>query len=98
IGTDQLSNARMRTTCVTTMLRAGPRDNVLPTTAEATVNCRSLPDETREQTQSRVAQAFGDPAVELKPLEDIGFAKPSPISGPVNEAVHAAVRALWGEV
>src|SRR5207302_211665 len=56
------------------------------------------PDETREQTQARVAQAIGDPAVELKPLEDIGFAKPSPISGPVNEAVHAAVRALWGEV
>ena len=98
IGKDQLANAQIRTTCVTTMLKAAPQDNVLPTTAEATVNCRILPDETREQTQARVAQAIGDPAVELKPLEDIGFAKPSPISGPVNEAVHAAVRALWGEV
>src|SRR5207253_11210308 len=75
IGKDQLANAQIRTTCVTTMLKAAPQDNVLPTTAEATVNCRILPDETREQTQARVAQAIGDPAVELKPLEDIGFAK-----------------------
>jgi len=33
--------------------------------------------------------------VELKPLDDIGFAKPSPISGPVSEAVQAAARSLW---
>jgi len=98
IGKDRLANAQVRTTCVTTMLKAAPQDNVLPTSAQATVNCRILPGETREQTQARLAQAIGDPAVELKPLEDIGFAKPSPISGPVNEAVHAAARSLWGEV
>ena len=98
IGKDRLANAQIRTTCVTTMLNAAPQDNVLPTTAEATVNCRILPDETREQTQARLAQAINDPAVELKPLEDIGFAKPSAISGPVNDAVHAAAKALWGDV
>src|SRR5438093_2005888 len=98
IGKDRLANAQIRTTCVTTMLKAAPQDNVLPTSAQATVNCRILPGETREQTQARLAQAIGDPAVELKPLEDIGFAKPSPISGPVNEAVHAAARSLWGDV
>src|SRR5919201_767778 len=98
ISKDRLENAQIRTTCVTTMLRAAPQDNVLPTSAEATVNCRILPDETREQTQARLAQAIGDPAVELKPLEDIGFAKPSGISGPVNDAVHAAAKTLWGDV
>src|SRR3989440_5586587 len=98
IGKDRLPNAQIRPPCVTTMLKASPQDNVLPTTAEATVNCRILPGETREGTQARLAQAIADPAVELKPQEDIGFAKPSPISGPVNEAVHAAARALWGDV
>jgi len=98
IGKDRLANAQVRTTCVTTMLKAAPQDNVLPTTAQATVNCRILPDETREQTQGRLAQAIADPAVELKPLDDIGFAKPSPISGPVSEAVQAAARSLWGGV
>jgi len=48
ISKDQLANAQVRTTCVTTMLKAAPQDNVLPTTAEATVNCRILPDETRD--------------------------------------------------
>src|SRR5205823_10976045 len=98
ISKDRLANAQVRTTCVTTMLKAAPQDNVLPTTAEATVNCRILPGETREETQARLAQAIADPSVALKPLDDIGFAKPSPISGPVNEAVHAAARSLWGEV
>ncbi|HWE22909.1 MAG TPA: M20/M25/M40 family metallo-hydrolase [Myxococcales bacterium] len=98
IGKDRLANAQIRTTCVTTMLRAAPQDNVLPTTAEATVNCRILPDETREQTQARLAQAIADAAVEVKPLVDIGFSKPSPISGSVNDAVHAAAQALWGDV
>ncbi len=38
IGKDRLANAQVRTTCVTTMLKAAPQDNVLPTTAQATVN------------------------------------------------------------
>src|SRR5438067_10312911 len=98
IGKDRLANAQVRTTCVTTMLKAAPQDNVLPTTAEATVNCRILPDETREQTQARLAQAIADPAVDLKPADDFYTAKPSPIAGAVNDAVHAAARAIWGEV
>jgi len=36
IGKDRLANAQVRTTCVTTMLKAAPQDNVLPTTAQAT--------------------------------------------------------------
>jgi len=98
ISKDRLANAQLRTTCVTTMLKAAPQDNVLPTTAEATVNCRILPDETREQTQTKLAQAIGDAAVDLKPTEDFYSAKPSPIAGAVNDAVHAAARAVWGDV
>ena len=98
ISKDRLANAQLRTTCVTTMLKAAPQDNVLPTTAEATVNCRILPDETREQTQTKLAQAIGDAAVDLKPTEDFYSAKPSPIAGAVNDAVHAAARSVWGDV
>src|SRR5436305_9786466 len=98
ISKDRLANAQLRTTCVTTMLKAAPQDNVLPTTAEATVNCRILPDETREQTQTKLAQAIGDAAVDLKPTEDFYSAQPSPIAGAVHDAVHAAARAVWGDV
>src|SRR5439155_1140348 len=98
ISKDRLANAQVHTTCVTTMLKAAPQDNVLPTTAEATVNCRILPDETREQTQTRLTQAIADAAVDLKPTEDFYSAKPSPIAGAVNDAVHAAARTVWGDV
>jgi acetylornithine deacetylase/succinyl-diaminopimelate desuccinylase-like protein len=36
-------NARIRTTCVATMLAGGHAENALPQTATATVNCRFLP-------------------------------------------------------
>ena len=98
IAKDRLSNAQIRTTCVTTMLKAAPQDNVLPATAEATVNCRILPDETREQTQERLAQAIGDGAVELTPTEDFFSAKPSPVGGPVIDAVRAVAHDIWGDV
>jgi acetylornithine deacetylase/succinyl-diaminopimelate desuccinylase-like protein len=65
-------NALIRTTCVTTMLQGAPQDNVLPTTAEATVNCRMLPDETREATRARLIAAIADPALEVSFGADIG--------------------------
>src|SRR3954463_7732915 len=38
-------NALLRTTGVATLLQAGHAENALPQTAQATVNCRMLPDE-----------------------------------------------------
>jgi acetylornithine deacetylase/succinyl-diaminopimelate desuccinylase-like protein len=98
LAKDRIANALVRTTCVTTMLAASPQDNVLPTTAEATVNCRILPDETREGTMAALKTAIGDPAVEIRVLEEVGVAPSSPIGGQVTEAVRGATRALWGEV
>src|SRR2546430_308364 len=82
IGKDRLANAQVRTTCVTTMLKAAPQDNVLPTTAEATVNCRILPGETREQAQARLAQAIRGPAVGWTQLEGLPLGRASAVSGP----------------
>jgi acetylornithine deacetylase/succinyl-diaminopimelate desuccinylase-like protein len=42
--------AVLRTTCVPTVFNAGTRPNVIPATAEATVNCRLLPDETSRRS------------------------------------------------
>src|SRR5439155_784170 len=76
----------------------GGHSSMPPTNFDPVVTLARALQRPGEPTQARLARAVGDPAVELKPLEDIGFAKPSPTSGPVNEAVHGAVRALWGEV
>jgi len=98
IGKDRIANALVRTTCVTTMLAASPQDNVLPTTAEATVNCRILPDETVQSTTAALKSTIADDAVEIRLLEDNGFAPPSPVAGQVTEAVRGSARALWGDV
>ena len=65
-------NADIRTTCVTTMLKAAPQDNVLPTTAEATVNCRILPGETRAQVRAALEKAIGDPNVTVSEWPENG--------------------------
>jgi acetylornithine deacetylase/succinyl-diaminopimelate desuccinylase-like protein len=98
LGKDRIANALVRTTCVTTMLAAAPQDNVLPTTAEATVNCRIMPDETVQSTTAALRSAVAEDAVEIRLLEDNGFAPASPIGGQVTEAVRGAARALWGDV
>src|SRR5258706_15193165 len=95
IGKDRLANAQIRTTCVTPMLKAAPQDNVLPTTAEATVNCRILPDETRESTRETLVRVIGDKAVEVTPLADNKVGPPSPIEGVVPTAIEKVARASF---
>ena len=67
-------NALVRTTCVATMLQASNQDNVLPTSAAATVNCRAMPDETIAGVRDRLVAAIGDPSVSVELLDDFGSA------------------------
>jgi len=98
ISSDRILNSRIRTTCVTTQLQAAPADNVLPTTAEAVVNCRILPDTTPQQVGDELRKVIGDPGVELSPLDVLGAGGEVPLTGAVPDAVHAAARKLWGDV
>jgi acetylornithine deacetylase/succinyl-diaminopimelate desuccinylase-like protein len=95
VAKDRIVNAHLRTTCVTTELKGSPQDNVLPTSAEATVNCRILPDETREQTFATLKRIIDDSAVEVTPIGDFGFGPYSPPSDEVTAAVRKVTRALW---
>ena len=93
---DRIFNSWIRTTCVATMLRGSPQDNVLPTVAEAEVNCRILPDESIEQIQAALAQAISDPAVELTRVTDFGVGGDSPLRPDVMAAVRDAATKVWG--
>jgi acetylornithine deacetylase/succinyl-diaminopimelate desuccinylase-like protein len=65
--------AVLRTTCVPTVFNAGTRPNVIPATAEATINCRLLPDEDLQAFRARLVAAVDDPGIqlelEMKPLD-----------------------------
>jgi acetylornithine deacetylase/succinyl-diaminopimelate desuccinylase-like protein len=88
-------NADIRTTCVTTMLKAAPQDNVLPTTVEATVNCRILPGETRADVRATLVKVIADPNVTVTEGAQFGDAAASPFEGEVVETVKKVVAARF---
>ena len=72
-------NAQVRTTCVTTILRAGSKSNVIPASAQAIVNCRILPGDTVAGVVSHIERVVADPNVRVKIRAGAGR-EPSPAS------------------
>ena len=95
LSKDPSYNADIRTTCVTTMLKGSPQDNVLPTSAEATINCRILPGETRGQTRDALVKVIGDASVVVTAASEIGDSAASPFDGEVVEAVKKVTAATF---
>jgi acetylornithine deacetylase/succinyl-diaminopimelate desuccinylase-like protein len=95
IGKDRAYNAQLRTTCVTTMLKAAAQDNVLPTEVEAIVNCRILPDETREGTQKTLAGLIGDASIAIAPYDDSGVGGAEEVAGEVPAAIKKAAAKVF---
>ncbi len=65
LGKGAATNAMIRTTTAATIIDGGAKDNVLPTTASATLNFRLLPGTTAEQAVARVAEVIDDPDITL---------------------------------
>ena len=68
-GTSPFYNALLRTTCVATRLQAGHAENALPQTAQATVNCRLLPDESPATVQRTLERILADPQIAVAPID-----------------------------
>jgi acetylornithine deacetylase/succinyl-diaminopimelate desuccinylase-like protein len=66
-GRDPELDAQLRTSMSPTMLSAGVKINVIPNAAEAQVDIRRLPNETREEIVARIRSIIRDPAVEVSP-------------------------------
>jgi len=86
-------DAILQTTVTTTMLNAGNRNNVIPSTAQAQVDVRRLPSETREDVVARLRQAINDPSVDvaLAPNPQVPAADPSPTTTPLFQAMSRAI-------
>ncbi|HXU68255.1 MAG TPA: M20/M25/M40 family metallo-hydrolase [Polyangia bacterium] len=90
-----LVRALTRTTCVATMMTGGTRDNALPVTAQATVNCRIMPVDTIDFVQGTLktlVSGLADVAI----IPDVGVGPEVANSGPVRAAVEKATRAVYG--
>jgi acetylornithine deacetylase/succinyl-diaminopimelate desuccinylase-like protein len=95
LSADLFYNALIRTTCITTTLKGSAADNVLPTSAEAEVNCRILPDETREQVEATLTKLLAGTKVELTRVDDHGVGPSSPIEGEVPSVVRKVAAVMF---
>jgi carboxypeptidase PM20D1 len=92
------TNAMLRTTTALTIVQAGNKDNVIPGQAEAVVNFRIMPGETRQTVMRHVRDKVG-PEFELGELP--GAVDPtgvSPTSAPSYQALNRTLRSLFPDV
>jgi carboxypeptidase PM20D1 len=90
------TNAMLRTTSALTIFNAGNKDNVLPGVAEATVNFRILPGDSKAAVMEHVKLAAGSDRFELSALP--GGAEPSkvtPTSSDSYRLINKTVRELF---
>ncbi len=88
-------NSVMRTTCVATRLLGGHADNALPQLAKATVNCRLLPDDTREAVQAELARVVADPTIQITVTQPSEPSPPSPLRADVVGPVERIAKQMW---
>jgi acetylornithine deacetylase/succinyl-diaminopimelate desuccinylase-like protein len=90
-------DAMLRTTVSPTMLRAGIKINVIPNTAEAQVDVRRLPSETREEVLARFRQTINDSAVDvsLAPGQQMPATEPSSTTTTLYHAMERAIGRIY---
>ncbi len=86
-------NASLRTTCTPTVFKGGFRSNAIPGSAEAIVNCRVLPDETRKQVLERLRKVVDDPKIKFD-AAPLG----KPFQSPFKDPFFDAAKAVLGEM
>jgi len=88
-------NANLRTTCVATLLKAGTVENALADNAQATVQCRALPNDSQDFVRKTLIQVLADPAIGVTIIES-GEANPaSPLTPEIMSRVESAVHSMW---
>jgi len=97
LAKDTALNALLHTTCVATMLKAGVQENALPSSADATIQCRVFPGETEAETRATLQKVVGDPGIKVSLLEPV---QPAPETVPdpkVMAKIASIVHDMWGK-
>ncbi len=97
------TNAILRTTTALTLVNAGNKDNVLPGRAEATINFRILPGDTKEQVmdhvQKQVSQAVPAANFELFTLPGaVNASKVAPTDSAPYRLLNRSIREVFPDV
>lgn len=95
VGRVPAHNARLRTTCVATLVEAGHARNALPQRARATVNCRLLPDDDPVRVIATLQGVIGDPRVAISRIGETYDSPPSPLTPALMTAIEEITTAMW---
>ncbi len=87
----------VRTTIVPTMLRAGYRENVIPSDGEAMLDIRALPDEDIPLLLARIRNAIDDPGIEMTPQRGRPAAPASQLDTEAFRAIERVQRRMYPE-
>jgi carboxypeptidase PM20D1 len=91
------TNAMVRTSTAPTIVQAGVKDNVLPSTAHAVVNFRVLPGESIATVMGSVQKIIADERVAVTKLER-SLSEPAPLASTEHggyEVIRATLRELY---
>ncbi|HXL99503.1 MAG TPA: M20/M25/M40 family metallo-hydrolase [Rhizomicrobium sp.] len=98
LAKDVPMNAILHSTCTATMLNAGVQENALAQRAQATVQCRVMPDETVEGTKATLENVVGDPGIKVSVLGIVVSSPESPPAPALFASVTKVVHGMWGDV
>jgi acetylornithine deacetylase/succinyl-diaminopimelate desuccinylase-like protein len=88
---NKFNNAIQNSTISLTSLRSGvgdpPKVNVIPSIAEATIDCRVLPGTSKEAWLAEVARRLGDPGIKI----DVTYEGPDPLVTSQDSAFYRAL-------
>lgn len=91
-------NSMLRTSISPTVIKAGFRENVIPSEAEATLDVRALPDEDMDAFIAQLKQAINDPSVEIvrpNKANERPASAPSRLDTDMFKALEAAQRSIY---
>jgi acetylornithine deacetylase/succinyl-diaminopimelate desuccinylase-like protein len=93
---NKFNNAIQQSTISLTSLRSGvgdpPKANVIPSVAEATIDCRILPGTTGAQWIAEVKRRLADPAITVEVINEGEDPAVSPQDTPLYRALEAAIK------
>jgi acetylornithine deacetylase/succinyl-diaminopimelate desuccinylase-like protein len=96
LASNKFNNAIQRSTISLTSLRSGvgdpPRANVIPSVAEATLDCRLLPGTTAEQWIKEVERRLADPTIKIEVINAGDDPVVSPQDTPMYRALESAIK------
>jgi acetylornithine deacetylase/succinyl-diaminopimelate desuccinylase-like protein len=87
--------AKMRTTCVATMLEGGHAVNALPQLAAANVNCRILPEDSLQNVLETLKKVIADQEVSITVKTDEGASPASPMRADVMKEFNRLTDSMW---